>query len=85
MKRSFSETISYSNLPLAIYLEIAAHLEQISGVRVQIVPEDQPKFAYHHSQAKGMIINAAEEISPVQKKLMQSILDYYTSLYGAYR
>ncbi len=74
--------VSYSNLPLAIYLEIAAHLEQVSGITVQIIPENKSNFAYHHSQARGIIIKSIGQLNQDNEKLIESILGYYASLYG---
>jgi len=75
------EIISYPDLPLAIYLEIAAHLEQVDGLSVELLPEDRPDFAYQRSQIKGFKIHG----DPLDRPLLKSILDYYNQLYSSYK
>lgn len=40
------EKIELANLPLAVYREIAAHLRQLEGVEVELIPQSSPQFAY---------------------------------------
>jgi hypothetical protein len=82
MNQIYQKEISYPDLPLAIYTEIAAHLEQVDGLTVELIPEDRLDFAYHHSQLKGLRIQTQSD--PQELPLLQSILDYYNELYGSY-
>jgi hypothetical protein len=38
--------VSFNNLPLAVYREITAHLQQVSGVEVQLMSQSSPHFDY---------------------------------------
>ena len=74
------QQVTYPNLPLAIYREIVAHLEQFAGVVVEVLqPEDQA-FSYDHSQVRGLVIKSTYP----QNELIKCILDHYSSIYGAY-
>ncbi len=70
-------SLAYPNLPLAVYREIAAHLQQVKGVQVELLSQDAPCFDYGQSQIKGMVIHLMSPPSPQQQEQIEAILDYY--------
>lgn len=75
------EQIIYPDLPLAIYREIAAHLQQVNGTQTLLLPQDSPTFDYGRSQIKALAIQYPTE----GQAQVRAILDYYGSRYGAYQ
>lgn len=74
--------ISCIRLPLAIYREIASHLKQIEGVKVNLLPQTSTDFDYLQSQVGGLLIQY-----PSHKTLedqVKSILAYYETKYGTW-
>ncbi|MGK7945848.1 MAG: hypothetical protein AB4058_15405 [Microcystaceae cyanobacterium] len=78
------QQITYPNLPLAVYRELSAHLQQIEGVTVELLPQDAPSFHYAQSQIKALLLNAPESLSETQQDQIKSILDYYAQIHGQY-
>lgn len=68
------QTVTYPNLPLAVYREIAAHLSQIEDVKVTILPQLDTVFDYYQSQVGGLLL---EYPSDLNTTLLQQILTYY--------
>ncbi len=81
---STSDTLSLSieRLPLAVYYEIAAHLRQLSGIQVEILPQTNPDFDYLQSQVGGLSINCSK-LSVVDRTKVTEIIEYYHNRYGA--
>jgi hypothetical protein len=50
------QKVTYGNLPLAVYQEIAAHLSQIEGVKIMILPQESEVFDYNQSQVGGLLL-----------------------------
>lgn len=80
------EQITYPQLPLAVYREIAAHLRQIEGVKAELIPytlEDEQKqqFDYTQSQIKGLLIEYSDNLDQQSKQRKAEILDYYAQRY----
>ena len=78
------EQITYPNLPLAVYRELAAHVQQIPGVTTRLIPQSSQQFDYAQSQVESIEINYRIDLDTPQKKQLQAILDYYGQVYGAY-
>ena len=60
------EKIEFPGLPLAVYREIAAHIRQVLGVEVGLIPQTSSEFDYNQSQISGLWISwtpTAEEES----------------------
>ncbi len=76
--------LTYPSLPLAVYREIAAHLQQVEGVQVEVLPQDAPSFDYGQSQVKGLSLGYSESLTDAQRQQVQSILDYYAKIHGNY-
>jgi hypothetical protein len=81
---STSDTLSLSieRLPLAVYYEIAAHLRQLAGIQVEILPQTAPDFDYLQSQVGGLSIDCCN-LNAVDRTRATDILDYYRNRYGA--
>ena len=75
-------SLSIERLPLAVYYEIAAHLRQLSGIQVEILPQTAPDFDYLQSQVGGLLINCSQ-ISAADQAKAKEILEYYRQRYGA--
>ena len=72
------EKITTNFIPLAIYREIAAHLRQIQGVEVTLIPQTSTKFNYNYSQISGLEISYPSNLEDYEKKSLNSILEYYS-------
>jgi len=66
--------VRYRHLPLAVYREIAAHLQCISGVKTQLVESQDPEFNYLSSQIAFMVVQQESEESQIRVK---QVLDSY--------
>lgn len=71
------QKIEFPNFPLAVYREIAAHLRQVEGVEVDLIPQTSSDFDYYQSQIAGLSISCQPNTNEEQVK---QILDYYNSL-----
>lgn len=72
------KTITFPRLPLAIYRELAAHLRQVEGVDVDLIPQTSTDFDYFQSQIAGVSISYP---SGTNEERVQQILDYYQNHY----
>jgi hypothetical protein len=72
------EKIEFPRLPLAVYREIAAHLSQLEGVEVELIPQSSPHFDYTESQIAGFWVNYA----PDNAQQVEQILAFYRDRYG---
>jgi hypothetical protein len=79
------EQIIYPNLPLAIYRELAAHLQQVPGIKTELLAQNAPTFDYAHSQIGALIIGYPLDINTQDKQQVEAILSYYARRYGAYQ
>jgi hypothetical protein len=79
------QTIIYPQMPLAIYREIASHLEQVQGVKTHLTPQQFQKFDYLQSQIGSLEINYTETFEESDRSLVTAILDYYAQRHGSYQ
>jgi hypothetical protein len=79
------QTIIYPRMPLAIYREIASHLEQVQGVETHLTPQQFQQFDYHQSQIGSLEINYTETFQESDRTLVTAILDYYAQRHGSYQ
>lgn len=70
-------TILDPDLPLAIYREFAAHLCQIRGVEVELLPQDSPHFRYRQSQIAGLRLSYASNLDDQEKARLEAIVNFY--------
>ena len=68
---------THKKLPLAVYLEIAAHLRQVSGVTTGLLPQQTEIFDYDDSQVGGIWIEYSQEVNNENKEQVEKILQYY--------
>ncbi len=76
------EKIKFPSLPLAVYREIAAHLQQVEGVSVEIISQSAREFDYLQSQVEGLILRYPSHLSTEEKQRLEEILNYYESRHG---
>lgn len=73
--------IEFAGLPLAVYREIAAHLRQIEGVQVGLIPQSSCEFDYLQSQIAGLEISITSHLSAASQQRLEEILAYYRQRY----
>ena len=71
------EKVEFHNLPLAVYREIAAHLSQLEGVIVELIPQSSPEFDYNQSQIAGLWVNYTQDVA----QQVETILTFYRTRY----
>ncbi|MGL5036078.1 MAG: hypothetical protein ACRC6M_20010 [Microcystaceae cyanobacterium] len=79
------QRVCYDQLPLAVYREIAAHLQQIAGVKTTLISQSAQTFDYAQSQIEALEIDYPEDLSPSEKSLLAEILAYYEQRYSTLR
>ena len=75
------EKIEFARLPLAVYQELAAHLRQVKGVGVDLIPQKSQQFDYDRSQISGLWIEYTETSSPQSRERVEQVLAYYQNRY----
>lgn len=81
---SQKEQITYPNLPLAVYREIAAHLRQVKDINTELILQKSQQFDYAQSQVDSLQIHYRVNLDSSEKQQIEAILDYYAKRYGAY-
>lgn len=74
-------------MSLAVYRELAAHLRQVEGVEVELLPQSSQVFDYQQSQVGGLRLRLPKlspEPSSTASERVQQILAYYSQRHGAY-
>ncbi|BDI18353.1 hypothetical protein ANSO36C_41550 [Nostoc cf. commune SO-36] len=75
------EKIEFAGLPLAVYREIAAHLRQVEGVEVDLIPQSSQEFDYNQSQIGGLSLSWAANSGLESRQRVNQILAYYQNRY----
>lgn len=78
------EKLKIPSLPLAVYREIAAHLRQIEGLEVEIIPQSSQEFSYLKSQVEGLVLRYPPSLSAEERQYSQDILQFYEARYGTW-
>lgn len=83
---SFPLTLSFEQMPLAVYRELSAHLQQLSPITLEMLPPDSPHFDYHNSQIGGIRIHwqNSDPENPtlnLDRQRFREILAYYHDRY----
>ncbi len=73
-----------AGLPLAVYREVAAHLGQIDGIEIGLVPQQSNQFDYSLSQIDSLWVEYSDHADPNCHAQVQQILAYYSDRYGAW-
>lgn len=88
VQKLVSEQLRYQircpELPLAVYREIAAHLRQVKGIDVGLIPQTLQQFDYNQSQIGGLWIQYGDGTDSVERERVSQILAYYQNRYGAW-
>lgn len=71
------EKIEFPGLPLAVYREIAAHLNQLAGVEVGLISQTSLEFDYNESQIGGLWISWLPNAHEEDKRRFKQIVGYY--------
>ncbi|QLE56338.1 hypothetical protein [Nostoc sp. TCL26-01] len=77
------EKVEFVGLPLAVYREIAAHLRQVEGVEVSLIPQSSPQFDYQQSQIDSLSICWRASSNAENRQRVQEILTYYKNRYAS--
>ncbi len=75
------EKIEFAGLPLAVYREIAAHLRQVEGVEVDLIPQSSQQFDYNQSQIGGLTLSWTANSGSESRQRVNQILAYYQNRY----
>ncbi len=70
--------ITYNpDIALAMYRELASHLEQIDDVDVELFWQESTEFSYLGSQIGGFWLSRPQNISARSQVLIENILNHY--------
>ena len=75
-------TVQFTNLPLAVYREIAAHLCQVEEVETKLLQASTPEFNYDDSQVESLQIQLPVA-NQQSREQVEEILAYYQHIFGA--
>ncbi|AFY71165.1 hypothetical protein Pse7367_2912 [Thalassoporum mexicanum PCC 7367] len=78
-QQKFRVEYAPKQLPLAVYRELAAHLDQVESIATELIWADRQEFDYADSQIAGIEIKFMQVGSDRQYALVESILNYYGS------
>jgi hypothetical protein len=77
--------ITNSELPLAVYREIAAHLRQVedvdAGLILRPLAGNREEFDYAQSQIAALWIEHPQDLAEINLQTIESILNYYAQKY----
>lgn len=79
------EIIDNPRLPLAVYREVAAHLQLVEGVGVEWLPQTSREFDYLQSQVGGLLIRYPSNLDAASRERLDAILAHYARHYGISR
>jgi hypothetical protein len=80
-----SYKIACSTLPLVVYRELEAHLRQVSGVDVALLPQQVAQFDYALSQVGGLHLWFTADANLDSRRRVDQILAYYSDRYGQWQ
>lgn len=79
------QQICCPRLPLAVYREVKAHLRQVEGVEVELLPQTSSSFDYLQSQVGGIDIRYTSAATERSIERVGQILAYYGDRYGSWQ
>lgn len=82
LSATIPETLAWPKMPLSVYREVAAHLRQVCGVEVELLPQTAQQFDYTLSQVGGLRINGDKVVGAEDKARVVEILNYYRDRFG---
>ncbi len=71
------KSLTCPKLPLAVYKEVAAHLQQVKGIKTELIPQTSTSFDYNQSQIGGLNIEYSSECDANCYQKVDEILAYY--------
>ncbi|NUN64981.1 hypothetical protein HCU40_09485 [Pseudanabaena biceps] len=72
------QKITYQpEITLAMYRELASHIEQIENISCDLFGQESLEFSYLGSQIGGIWLAYPQNLSPDSKNLMSNILNHY--------
>ena len=77
--------LQIERLPLAVYREIVAHIQQLDGLEVTLRPQKSTEFDYLQSQVGGLTVALASpqpHNDPATGDRLTQILTHYASRFG---
>lgn len=75
---SIHRRITYNpDIALAVYRELASHLEQIDEVNVELFWQESTEFSYLGSQIGGFWLSYPQNLSARSHVLIENILNCY--------
>ncbi len=80
-----AQRIYQPNLPLAVYREVAAHLRQVEGVEVELLPQTSQRFDYSQSQVGGLVLHYRSEVNSAARQRVEQVLAYYGERFGPWQ
>ncbi|BAZ84242.1 hypothetical protein [Dolichospermum compactum] len=78
---NLQEQITFAGLPLAVYREVAAHLRQVVGVEVGLIPQTSVEFDYNQSQVSGLWVSWTPTADAESRERFKQIVAYYQNRY----
>jgi hypothetical protein len=69
-------------ISLAMYRELAAHLEQMPGVNATLISQKSEVFSYLGSQVAGLELSLPTNLSSSNQGIMRGILGHYGMWYA---
>ncbi|MFM6182047.1 MAG: hypothetical protein ACKPA8_11200 [Dolichospermum sp.] len=76
------EKIELPGVPLAVYREIGAHLRQLLGVEVELIPQTSSEFDYNQGQVSGLWLSWQSHPDEETREKFKQIIGYYRNRYG---
>lgn len=77
--------LTCQGLPLAVYREIVAHLQQIAGIEAGLTPQTSTEFDYRQSQVGHLWIRHPSDLAVLKKQRLEQILAYYSDRFGPWQ
>ena len=65
------------DIALAMYRELASHIEQIDNVNAELFWQESTEFSYSGSQIGGIWLTYPQSISKQSQLLIKNILNHY--------
>ncbi|MFM7427186.1 MAG: hypothetical protein ACKO7W_19665 [Elainella sp.] len=80
-----AQQIYHPSLPLAVYREVAAHLRQVEGLEVELLPQTSQMFDYSQSQIGGLMLRYHPETTEAARQRVEQVLAYYGERFGPWQ
>ncbi|MBD2103862.1 hypothetical protein [Leptolyngbya sp. FACHB-261] len=74
--------LACEQMPLAVYREVAAHLQQVRGVQTELIWQQSQTFDYQQSQIGGLWIEQPVDLDATEQRYLETILAFYQERYG---